>query len=201
MTPALSLPSPTPTTRDTPDLLDTGTLPSPDECWDLVLARSRAASTAFVYCVTTTRIYCRSTCPSRRPHRANVRFFRTAPEAVAAGFRACLRCKPDERMDPAERRQRDAVELAMLVIRERVECGGKVGLDELAKAVGVSAFHLHRCFKRQVGLSPEAFGKTVKAEMAGPERERKSGKQLARGELSLAAESMVEGAIADMRMR
>lgn len=128
-----------------------------------------------------------------------MRFFLTGREAVDAGYRACLRCKPEEGMDPAERRQKEAVEKAMRVIRERVEKGGKIGLDELAKAVGVSAFHLHRCFKKQVGLSPEAFGKKVKVEMNGPERERKGGKMLARGELSVVAEEMVDGVIADLR--
>ena len=66
-----------------------------DARWQAVTARERAADGQFVYAVRTTGIYCRPTCPSKRPRRDNVLFFDTNAEAAKAGFRACLRCHPD----------------------------------------------------------------------------------------------------------
>src|SRR3954462_12161990 len=63
--------------------------------WRLVNARERTADGAFVYAVTSTGIYCRPSCPSRRPRRDRVVFFDAAEAARAAGFRACKRCNPD----------------------------------------------------------------------------------------------------------
>ena len=65
----------------------------PEAAWKQLLARDPAAD--FFYAVTTTGVFCRPSCTSRRPLRANVRFFRSAAEAQAAGFRPCKRCKPD----------------------------------------------------------------------------------------------------------
>src|SRR5215213_7377916 len=62
--------------------------------WQAVLARDLRWDGAFVYAVQSTRIYCRPTCPSRRPHRDRVRFFSAAAAAEQAGFRACRRCLP-----------------------------------------------------------------------------------------------------------
>ena len=64
--------------------------------WAAFEARDRTADDRFVVAVTTTRIYCRPSCPARRPRREHVRFFAAGSEAAEAGFRACLRCKPDE---------------------------------------------------------------------------------------------------------
>ncbi len=66
------------------------------DCWQAVLDRDPAAEGRFVYAVTTTGIFCRPTCASRRPRRENVTFFETVDEAEAAGFRACKRCRPKE---------------------------------------------------------------------------------------------------------
>src|SRR6185295_10722299 len=63
--------------------------------WDAVLARDRSADGLFVYAVSSTGVYCRPSCPSRRPRRDRVAFFETALDARAAGFRACRRCRPD----------------------------------------------------------------------------------------------------------
>src|SRR5215472_12792047 len=67
---------------------------SEHECWQAVASRARQADGAFVYAVSTTGVYCRPSCPSRRPRRENVRFFRRIEEAERAGYRACLRCHP-----------------------------------------------------------------------------------------------------------
>ena len=66
-----------------------------DRLWEAFLSRDRSLDGAVVCAVRSTGIYCRPTCPARRPGRSQVRFFRTAEEARADGFRACLRCLPD----------------------------------------------------------------------------------------------------------
>ena len=63
--------------------------------WKALAARDRAADGTFVYAVTSTGVYCRPSCPSRRPRADRVRFFDTTLEATARGFRACKRCRPD----------------------------------------------------------------------------------------------------------
>src|SRR4029453_1715433 len=76
---------------------------SPDR-WKAVADRDLAADGRFVFAVTTTGIYCRPTCPSRRPRREHVEFFDRAADAEQAGFRACLRCKPKDAVSPARAR-------------------------------------------------------------------------------------------------
>lgn len=101
---------------------------------------------------------------------ANVLFFLTGTDAEEEGFRPCLRCKPEEGEDPAERRQKEAVGRAKEVIEARVKAGGKIGLEELSREVSVSAFHLHRCFKREVGVTPEGYAKQLKKGMGTESR-------------------------------
>src|SRR5438045_9299506 len=69
-------------------------LPNSDEAWRAVERRDPRFDGRFVYAVRSTRVYCRPSCPSRRPSRANVRFFEAPDEAERAGYRACLRCRP-----------------------------------------------------------------------------------------------------------
>ena len=67
-----------------------------EQCWHAVLARDAQVDGTFVFAVRSTGVYCRPSCPARRPHRENVAFFRLAEEASAAGFRACRRCHPEQ---------------------------------------------------------------------------------------------------------
>ena len=67
-----------------------------DAWWQAVERRDAKRDGEFVYAVTSTGIFCRPSCASRRPHRKNVRFFRQPQEAERAGFRACLRCRPKD---------------------------------------------------------------------------------------------------------
>lgn len=124
----------------------------PEIAWRQVLARDPAA--AFVYAVTTTGIFCRPGCTSRRPLRANVRFF-TAPEAaIAAGFRPCRLCRPaSPQRDPLEQ------------MREHIERNLErpVPLAELARIVKLSPFTVQRLFKRQMGVSPLAYQRALRA--------------------------------------
>lgn len=129
--------------------------------WRAVQDREPSADGTFVYAVRTTGIYCRPTCPSRRPRRDRVSFFDAAPMAAAAGFRACERCDPDG----PTRAQRDAelVVAACLAI-ERAE--RPPTLAELAAAVGVSRDVLHRRFVAATGLTPKAWAAQRRAQRA-----------------------------------
>lgn len=120
-----------------------------DACWTAVERRDAAADGAFFYGVTTTGVYCRPGCSSRRPLRANTVFFETVAAAEAAGLRACKRCRPG---DPsAASRHVAAVEKACAFLRTS---GTPPGLAELADAAGVSRFHFHRLFKQVTGTTP-----------------------------------------------
>src|SRR5258708_17101971 len=117
--------------------------------WAAVLGRDRRADGAFVYAVRSTGIYCRPSCPSRRPHHDRVAFFDTPAAARAAGFRACRRCRPED-MDPwIEKIQRACVYLA------NVE--GHPSLATLARRLGGSPYHLQRNVQRIVGVTPREY--------------------------------------------
>lgn len=117
--------------------------------WQQVVARDARQDGRFVFAVRTTGIYCRPSCPSRRPRRESVEFFPNPNEAERAGYRACLRCKPTEVSSQARhiahaRRILDNSEIV-------------VTLPQLSKQVGLSPFHLQRLFKRATGLSPREY--------------------------------------------
>jgi len=105
-----------------------------------------------VYAVRTTGIYCRPSCPSRRPRRENVAFFAGPAEAMAAGFRACRRCRPHAS-------DGSATDRSVTAAREFLDAhaGEPVSLARLGRAVGVSPAHLQRAFTRAVGLSPKRY--------------------------------------------
>jgi AraC family transcriptional regulator of adaptative response/methylated-DNA-[protein]-cysteine methyltransferase len=123
--------------------------------WSAVEARDARLDGRFVFAVRSTGIYCRPSCPARRPRRENVSFFDAPSEAENAGYRACLRCVPDAKKVSLAERVRAAID-------ERVEDG--VTLGELARLVGVSAAHLQRTFKQQFGASPKEYLATRRAE-------------------------------------
>jgi AraC family transcriptional regulator of adaptative response/methylated-DNA-[protein]-cysteine methyltransferase len=120
--------------------------------WMAVTGRDAAADDTFVYAVSTTGVYCRPSCPSRRARRENVQFFATCPEAEKAGFRPCKRCHPTEA--PLAQRQKEAIEKTCRVL-ENVE--RLPALTELAGTAGLSSFHFHRTFKAITGLTPRAY--------------------------------------------
>lgn len=119
--------------------------------WAAVLDRDASADGRFVYAVASTRIYCRPSCPSRRPHRRHVSFFATPDAAEAQGFRACRRCHPKESETEAVRRVREAQRYLDRHLDETVT------LERLGQAVGLSPYHLQRTFKRLTGMSPRAY--------------------------------------------
>jgi len=113
------------------------------------MARDARQDGRFVFAVRTTGIYCRPSCPSRRPRRDSVEFFSDPRQAERAGYRACLRCKPTEISAQA----RSVMRARQLLD----EAEGLLTLAELSKRVGVSPFHLQRLFKRATGLSPREY--------------------------------------------
>lgn len=131
--------------------------PDPNTCWQAVLDRAERYDGVFVYGVHSTRIYCRPTCPSRRPRQNQVTFFPTPAAAEAAGYRACQRCHPRQDLPPA----RELVQRIQSII-EKAET--PPSLAELSRAVGRSPFHLQRLFKTATGLTPRQYAAAVRAE-------------------------------------
>lgn len=129
-------------------------------------ARDRSQDGRFVGAVKTTGIYCKPSCPARRPRRENVEFFADGTAARAAGYRPCLRCRPDEVGRDAE---------AVAKARALLEGEEPPRLEALAAAVGYAPHHFQRLFTRHVGVSPAAYVRSVKAArvreaLAGGER-------------------------------
>lgn len=127
-----------------------------DARWRAVERREPAADGRFVYAVRTTGVFCRPTCPSRRPLRANVRFFDAPAQAARAGFRPCQRCRPTE---PA---RESAVERARAYLHAHPD--EPITLPDLARIAGQSPSHLQRAFTRAYGLSPKRYAAALRAE-------------------------------------
>ena len=124
--------------------------------WQAVSTRDERADGAFVYGVSSTHIYCRASCPSRRPRRENARFFETPENAQQAGFRACKRCRPANFASDQIARARKACRII------EANEGAAISLEELGKRVGASPFHLQRSFKRAVGISPSEYAQSLR---------------------------------------
>jgi AraC family transcriptional regulator, regulatory protein of adaptative response / methylated-DNA-[protein]-cysteine methyltransferase len=130
-----------------------------DPRWAAVVARDPQADGRFFYAVRTTGVYCRPSCGARTPRPENVAFYRTASDAERAGFRACKRCKPDQG-SLSEQHAAMVADLCRFI--ERAE--QPPTLDELADRAGLSAYHLHRLFKRVTGLTPKAYAAAHRAQ-------------------------------------
>ena len=128
----------------------------PGKAWQQVLERDARADGQFYYAVKSTKIYCKPSCPSRRPTRKNVTFFPTTAAAQAAGYRACLRCEPDS-VAPKQDPQAGAIAAVTEYLEQHK--GEKTRLKDLAKATGVGKFTILRGFKRVLGVSPGEYGR------------------------------------------
>ncbi len=125
----------------------------PTRQWRIVLARDRRYDGDFVYAVRSTGIYCRPSCPSRRPRRDLVRFFPIPEAAEAAGFRACRRCHPN-RLQPHD----PAVALVRDLCRAiDAQPDGPADLQALGRRVGRSPHQVLRAFRRVLGVSPRQY--------------------------------------------
>lgn len=120
--------------------------------WAAVLARDPSFDGRFVYSVATTGIYCRPSCPARRPGRAHVRFHTSTAAAERAGFRPCKRCKPNQRSPAQERAAKVGAACRLIEAAEHPP-----RLDTLAAAVDLSPYHFHRIFKSALGVTPKAY--------------------------------------------
>jgi AraC family transcriptional regulator of adaptative response/methylated-DNA-[protein]-cysteine methyltransferase len=129
-----------------------------DTAWAAFMRRDRTWDGRVIGAVRTTGIYCKPSCPARRPKRDNVDFYATAEEARAAGYRPCLRCKPDE-----VGRDREAVAKAVKYIERSEE---PPSLAELAQAVGYAPHHFQRLFKRDLGVSPAEYARGLRTQRA-----------------------------------
>ena len=127
--------------------------------WDAVRHRDARADGAFYYSVRTTGVYCRPSCAARLALRENVAFHATCADAERAGFRPCKRCRPNEA--PLAQRQADAVARACRLIESS---DAPPTLDALARAVGISRYHLHRVFKSITGVTPKAYADAHRAD-------------------------------------
>jgi AraC family transcriptional regulator of adaptative response/methylated-DNA-[protein]-cysteine methyltransferase len=140
------------TTLDHAEMIDT------DACWAAVLARDTAMDGHFYYSVATTGVYCRPSCPSRKPKQKNVSFHASRDAAEGAGFRPCRRCRPDE---PALAQRQAA---AISAICQSMETAEEMPtLTDLAAQAGMSPYHFHRLFKSVTGLTPKAYGAALRA--------------------------------------
>jgi AraC family transcriptional regulator of adaptative response/methylated-DNA-[protein]-cysteine methyltransferase len=118
--------------------------------WAAVQNRDLRADQMFVFAVRSTGIYCRPSCPARRPKRENVIFYSSAEAAEKAGFRPCRRCRPRELSTTAAIARR-----VCAIIEDRLP--EQMDLEALGLEVGMSPFHLQRVFKRALGISPRDY--------------------------------------------
>jgi AraC family transcriptional regulator of adaptative response/methylated-DNA-[protein]-cysteine methyltransferase len=136
---------------------------SNDKMWQAVLSRDTKSDGQFVYAVTSTGIYCRPTCPSRRPLPHNVAFFDRSAQAESAGYRACKRCLPDQESPNASlvRKVCKYMQERPDMIKQSGEQSGRTDsvptLAELGQAVGSSPSHLQRVFKETTGVTPRQY--------------------------------------------
>lgn len=121
--------------------------------WRAVQSRDRSFDGRFVYAVRSTGIYCRPSCPARKPRRDRVAYFPLAEAAESAGFRACARCRPRE-VQARDPRLTLAGRACAHIERHLDE---PLTLRDLGQSLGVSGFHLQRTFKSVLGITPREY--------------------------------------------
>lgn len=121
--------------------------------WQIIQTRNPAFDGALFYGVRSTGIYCKPSCASRRPKRENATFFASCAEAESAGFRACLRCRPQIQT------ARSATSEIIIKVCNLIEknSGEQISLEFLATEVNISPSHLQRIFKNAIGVSLKEF--------------------------------------------
>jgi AraC family transcriptional regulator, regulatory protein of adaptative response / DNA-3-methyladenine glycosylase II len=136
-----------------------------NSCYEALVARDPRFDGVLYVGVTTTGVYCRPVCPARTPRRDRCRFFANAAAAENAGFRPCLRCRPE--LAPGAAVIDSASRIASSVAR-RIEAGAlnEAGIDELAAEFGVSSRQLRRVVKRELGVTPTELAQTQRLLLA-----------------------------------
>ncbi|EME84107.1 uncharacterized protein MYCFIDRAFT_135581, partial [Pseudocercospora fijiensis CIRAD86] len=128
---------------------------SDSERWNAVRARDPLADGCFVYCVKTTKIFCRPICKARLARRSNVEFFATTSEAIEAGYRACKRCKPELDIYIPEGEQ--SIFKIQRLLEDLPEGAPLPKLEVLASEAGLTKYHFHRSFKKATGMTPREY--------------------------------------------
>ena len=157
-------------------------LPAPDQLYQALASRDRRFEGSFVAGITSTGIYCRPGCPAKLPRPENVRFYQCGAAAEEAGFRACLRCRPDRSpLLPAAAGTSATVTRALHLLAQD---GAGQGLGPLCEKLGVGPRHLRRLFLQHLGASPQAVLRSQRLRFARALLEESD---LPMAELSLAA--------------
>ncbi|NPV91695.1 MAG: bifunctional DNA-binding transcriptional regulator/O6-methylguanine-DNA methyltransferase Ada [Firmicutes bacterium] len=130
------------------------TVSGSDSRWRAVLDRDRSQDGLFVYAVNSTRIYCRPSCAARRPRRERVSFFSSPGDAERAGFRPCLRCRPD--LEEVPDHQVELVRQACRAI-ESHDGHQPLTLASLAALLHIDPYHLQKTFKKHLGVTPREY--------------------------------------------
>src|SRR5437773_4502064 len=125
--------------------------------WEAVMSRDPNQDGRFVFAVSSTGVYCRPSCPSRRPRRENVTFFRAPDAAEKAGYRACLRCRPKA---IGGNRQTEMVKAVCRYIEQHLD--EPITLSRLGSEFRQSPFHLQRSFKAVLGISPKEYANSCR---------------------------------------
>jgi AraC family transcriptional regulator of adaptative response/methylated-DNA-[protein]-cysteine methyltransferase len=123
-----------------------------DRRWNAVVGRDSSRDGEFVFAVSSTGVYCRPSCPARRPRRENVTFYLRPDQAEKAGFRACLRCRP---RSVSGNPQSDSAKEICRYIEQHLD--EPITLERLGKVFGQSPFHLQRRFKAALGITPREY--------------------------------------------
>jgi AraC family transcriptional regulator, regulatory protein of adaptative response / methylated-DNA-[protein]-cysteine methyltransferase len=150
---------------DSDNSLERGGVLNVATCEQARIARDHRYDGLFYIGVRTTKIYCRPICPARLALATNVRFYRSAAAAEAAGYRPCLRCRPETvPYSPAWKGTKATVERALRMI----ECGDldQQSIDAFAERLGIGARHLSRLFQRHLGASPAQVARTARVQRA-----------------------------------
>jgi len=144
-----------------------------DPRWHAVLARDGANDGKFVFAVSSTGVYCRPSCPSKRPRRENVTFFRRPAEAESAGFRECLRCRPKSVIGNP---RQELIKSVSRYIEQHLD--EPITLARLSTQFRQSPFHLQRTFKAVLGITPKEYANSCR--MRGFRQNLKAGHSVTR---------------------
>lgn len=134
--------------------------PAADDQWEAIVRNDADFDGQFFYAVTTTGIFCRPSCASKLPRREHVILFPTAEEALAAQFRPCKRCGPTEPQGPREQ----WIGLVADYVDRNIRT--KLTLDQLAAACHGTPHHLHRTFRQVMGVTPLAYVRARRIDLA-----------------------------------
>jgi AraC family transcriptional regulator of adaptative response/methylated-DNA-[protein]-cysteine methyltransferase len=141
--------------------------------WQAVLSRDVASDGKFVFAVSSTGIYCRPSCPAKRPRRENVTFFRRPQEAEGAGYRECLRCRPKA---VSGNPRQELIKSICRYIEQHLD--EPVTLAQIGAEFRLSPFHLQRTFKSVLGITPKEYANSCR--MRGFRQNLKAGHSVTR---------------------